>query len=427
MQTRRRKTNEFAVKDKLSARTDLDGDNEGDDDDEEDLPEPPPAPSSVKKEPVTFRKVMTRSITGSAMIIFYLLMLRAGHFYCILVGVVTQFELFRELVNVRYVAAKEKRMPWFRTLQWGWFVTAMLWIYGEDLHKFCNERQQLTWLTQITEYLDNAVFTLYCLLFIATVLTLKQGLLRFQLSQFMWTVVIICITVLQVKYFAKTTLSGLFWFFFPMATVVMNDVSAYFCGISMGKKFIKAPLIAISPNKTWEGFIGAFFLTLIFSFYFPALLSRFKWIACPAEGIYFSIPPPLTCTPSPIFQPTTMVLPFVGEMHVRPIQLHGLSYGLFASLVAPFGGFFASAIKRAYNKKDFESFMPGHGGMMDRMDCQLLMMAFNSYYFRTFINSRVPSIQKMLFLASLMPVKEQVELVYEVSFCSFIFFCLYLV
>jgi phosphatidate cytidylyltransferase len=42
-----------------------------------------------------------------------------------------------------------------------------------------------------------------------------------------------------------------------------------------------------------------------------------------------------------------------------PIQIHGLAYGLFASLVAPFGGFFASAIKRAYKKKDFDSFMPG--------------------------------------------------------------------
>lgn len=43
---------------------------------------------------------------------------------------------------------------------------------------------------------------------------------------------------------------------------------------------------------------------------------------------------------------------------------------IFASLVAPFGGFFASGFKRAFNIKDFGQSIPGHGGMTDRMDCQ---------------------------------------------------------
>ena len=43
---------------------------------------------------------------------------------------------------------------------------------------------------------------------------------------------------------------------------------------------------------------------------------------------------------------------------------------IFASLVAPFGGFFASGFKRAFNIKDFGHSIPGHGGMTDRMDCQ---------------------------------------------------------
>ena len=79
-------------------------------------------------------------------------------------------------------------------------------------------------------------------------------------------------------------------------------------------------------------------------------------------------------------------------MHLYPIQLHGLAYGLFASLVAPFGGFFASAIKRAYGLKDFDSFVPGHGGMMDRMDCQLLMMGFTSFHYHYYIAQRRGSI-----------------------------------
>ena len=54
-----------------------------------------------------------------------------------------------------------------------------------------------------------------------------------------------------------------------------------------------------------------------------------------------------------------------------PLQIHGLSLGLFASVVAPFGGFFASALKRAYGLKDFDGLIPGHGGVMDRFDCQV--------------------------------------------------------
>lgn len=46
----------------------------------------------------------------------------------------------------------------------------------------------------------------------------------------------------------------------------------------------------------------------------------------------------------------------------------------FASLVAPFGGFFASGFKRAFNIKDFGHSIPGHGGMTDRMDCQYVTL-----------------------------------------------------
>jgi phosphatidate cytidylyltransferase len=47
---------------------------------------------------------------------------------------------------------------------------------------------------------------------------------------------------------------------------------------------------------------------------------------------------------------------------------------LFASFIAPFGGFFASGFKRALKIKDFADIIPGHGGITDRMDCQILMV-----------------------------------------------------
>jgi hypothetical protein len=54
-------------------------------------------------------------------------------------------------------------------------------------------------------------------------------------------------------------------------------------------------------------------------------------------------------------------------------QVHSVVLALFASVVAPFGGFFASGFKRAFKIKDFSDAIPGHGGFTDRMDCQLIM------------------------------------------------------
>ncbi len=67
------------------------------------------------------------------------------------------------------------------------------------------------------------------------------------------------------------------------------------------------------------------------------------------------------------------------------LQLHAVVIGLFASLIAPFGGFFASGFKRAYHKKDFGTLIPGHGGVMDRVDCQLVMGLFAYIYYTTWV------------------------------------------
>lgn len=75
----------------------------------------------------------------------------------------------------------------------------------------------------------------------------------------------------------------------------------------------------------------------------------------------------------------------IPGLRIQPMYVHEFFIALFASLVAPFGGFFASAIKRAYGKKDFASLIPGHGGLMDRFDCQFLMMYFVSVYYNTFV------------------------------------------
>jgi predicted CDP-diglyceride synthetase/phosphatidate cytidylyltransferase len=45
----------------------------------------------------------------------------------------------------------------------------------------------------------------------------------------------------------------------------------------------RTPLIKLSPKKTWEGFIGGFFGTVICAALLANILSRFKWMTCPRE------------------------------------------------------------------------------------------------------------------------------------------------
>ncbi|PJF37845.1 MAG: hypothetical protein CUN55_20010, partial [Phototrophicales bacterium] len=60
-----------------------------------------------------------------------------------------------------------------------------------------------------------------------------------------------------------------------------NDTWAYIYGFSMGK----TQLIKLSPNKTVEGFAGAAYVTLVFSFFFSWMASQFKYMICPRVSV----------------------------------------------------------------------------------------------------------------------------------------------
>jgi len=51
---------------------------------------------------------------------------------------------------VRYIEAKERNIPAFRTIQWAWFTVAMLSVYGETLRKF----DYIIYLLLSTAYID---------------------------------------------------------------------------------------------------------------------------------------------------------------------------------------------------------------------------------------------------------------------------------
>lgn len=100
---------------------------------------------------------------------------------------------------------------------------------------------------------------------------------------------------------------------------------------------------------------------------------------------------------------------------IKPIQLHGVVVGIFGSLVAPFGGFLMSAIKRAYGIKDFDSVIPGHGGVTDRMDCQLVMILFTFVHYQTFIRHAPVGYDRVLSLIAGLKPEDQRRLYEELS------------
>lgn len=81
----------------------------------------------------------------------------------------------------------------------------------------------------------------------------------FWFDQFAWTHVTLLIVVTQSYLIIQNMFQGLIWFIVPVLMIVINDVMAYLFGFFFGK----TPLIKLSPKKTWEGFIGGGFATVI--------------------------------------------------------------------------------------------------------------------------------------------------------------------
>ena len=191
--------------------------------------------------------------------------------------------------------------------------------------------------------------------------------------------------VVQAHFVMNNVLEGMIWFFLPASLVITNDIFAYICGITFGR----TQLIKLSPKKTVEGFVGAWIFTIIFGFMLNNVLMRYKYFICPVNDLGANFFTGLRCTPNPVFDPRPYQLPewthLSHTFYIAPMQFHIMSFATFASLIAPFGGFFASGLKRTFKIKDFGDSIPGHGGITDRMDCQFIMGLFTYMYYHSFI------------------------------------------
>lgn len=141
---------------------------------------------------------------------------------------------------------------------------------------------------------------------------------------------------LGLNYFALIRNYSLEYFIFVLLIPILSDTFAYFGGSLIGKH--KAT--KLSPKKSWEGYItGSLVSTILMTIYYNT---------------------------------------FIG---VQQNQLLLVLIIILMTIVSHIGDLFFSAIKRNYNIKDFSNLIPGHGGIIDRLDS----LIFVSFLFIIFI------------------------------------------
>jgi phosphatidate cytidylyltransferase len=126
---------------------------------------------------------------------------------------------------------------------------------------------------------------------------LKREYLRQQFSLFCWVHITLLLIVVSSHFIVNNILEGLIWLFVPASLVINNDVMAYICG----KLFGRTSLFKLSPKKTVEGFVGAFFLTLIFGLVWGTIWMQFPYMICPAKDLGVNAFSTIICKPNPVF------------------------------------------------------------------------------------------------------------------------------
>jgi phosphatidate cytidylyltransferase len=125
------------------------------------------------------------------------------------------------------------------------------------------------------------------------------------------------------------------WIFLVLLIVMAGDTAAYFTGVTLGRRKLYP---AISPNKSIEGAIGGLAGSLV-----GALVAKFGFF------------PALTL-------PDCLIL------------------GIFLGVLGQLGDLFESMLKRSFGVKDSGTIIPGHGGMLDRLDSLLFAIPPAYYY-----------------------------------------------
>ncbi|KAK7424798.1 phosphatidate cytidylyltransferase [Neonectria magnoliae] len=360
---------------------------------------------------------MTRTFWTFVMFGLFISALLMGHIYIICIITAVQIVSFKEVIAIANVPSRARSLRSTKSLNWYWLATTMYFLYGETvIYYFKHIVLVDKVLLPLATHHRFISFILYVFGFVCFVASLQAGNYKFQFTNFAWTHMALYLIVVQAHFIMNNVFEGMIWFFLPAALVITNDIFAYICGILFGR----TQLIKLSPKKTVEGFVGAWIMTVLSAIVFVNVMMRSKYFICPVNDLGATIFTGLECDPNPVFHPKTYHMPqffFLPQptnfsVTFAPMQLHALNLATFASLIAPFGGFFASGLKRTFKIKDFGDSIPGHGGITDRMDCQFIMGFFAYMYYHSFIALHKVNLGSVLETAitSLSP-EEQIELV----------------
>ncbi len=146
---------------------------------------------------------------------------------------------------------------------------------------------------------------------------------------------------------------------FVLFSVWAGDIAAYYVGKNFGKHKL-APIV--SPNKSWEGAIASVIASVaiaVLVFHFQPQISRLF-----REG----------------YREGYWLFPYPSSFHRQPSWAHVLALGIVTNVAAQFGDLFESALKRGANVKDSGTLLPGHGGVLDRIDALLFAIPVVWYY-----------------------------------------------
>lgn len=362
--------------------------------------------------PDRWRNWVVRGIFSFLMLTFFFVVIYGGPLALMITTLVVQVKCFQEIINIGYTVYRIHGLPWFRSLSWYFLITSNYFFYGESLVEYFGVVINRTdYLRVLVTYHRFISFSLYCCGFVLFVLSLVKKYYMKQFSLFAWTHVALLIVVTQSYLIIQNIFEGLIWFIVPVSMIICNDIMAYVFGFFFGK----TPLIKLSPKKTWEGFIGGGISTVVFGFAISYVMCRYPYFVCPIEYSEALGRMTMECEPGLLFRPTDYKLPdfltafgLADSISVYPFMLHSLSLSVFSSVIGPFGGFFASGFKRAFKIKDFGDVIPGHGGIMDRFDCQFLMATFVNVYITSFIQRDSP--QKLLTQVLYLKPEQQLQL-----------------
>ncbi|EFO64545.1 Phosphatidate cytidylyltransferase [Giardia lamblia P15] len=217
-------------------------------------------------------------------------------------------------------------------------------------------------------YIFNKLYSLVISTFFLLVLLLRVRDPFLPILSFCgWIMGGLFLTGLETRIITTVQKDGMY-FYLPSVLVVANDTFAYILGKLLGRH----SLVRVSPSKTWEGYIGAGIATLIFShFWAIPLIEKFGGEVFKSRLDADAAIQAATMAAAATKAATHGAF-LLGNNQLSRMYICCMLLALWISIVGPVGGMLASLAKRCAKIKNFSNLIPGHGGVIDRIDCHIL-------------------------------------------------------